>query len=150
MGGTSLIYTPPSLTGVKDKDTIIFIFLQKNHTVTQSSFLNPCQKVTNAFASGFMPSNGSALPFVLAEFSDPMSTGTPLCKQFLELKSEASADPLSQGSTAANLTTASWACALASMLIPPKIRHGDSSTQRTRHLPRPRRRHQVLSQELAR
>jgi hypothetical protein len=81
VGGSSLVYTPPSLSGVKDKDTIIFLFLQVNHTVTQSSFAMPCMLATNGFKSGFMPSNGTRVPFVLAQYSDPMNTGSPMCKQ---------------------------------------------------------------------
>lgn len=80
VGGSSLVYTPPSLSGVKDKDTIIFLFLQVNHTVTQSSFASPCMKSDNGFKSGFMPSNGTFIPFIIVEFIDVMNTGSPLCK----------------------------------------------------------------------
>jgi hypothetical protein len=75
-----LTYNPPALSGVQDKDTIIFLFLQVNHTLTQSSFALPCNKSDGGFKSGFLPSNGNMVPFVLAELSDPMNTGSPLCK----------------------------------------------------------------------
>jgi hypothetical protein len=80
VGGSSLTYTPPALSGVKDKDTIIFLFFQVNHTLTQSSFALPCNKSDGGFKSGFLPSNGNMIPFVLVEFSDSMNTGSPLCK----------------------------------------------------------------------
>src|SRR2546423_6744066 len=80
VGGSSLTYQPPSLSGVKDKDTIIFLFMQKNHTLTQSSFAMPCNKSDNGFKSGFLPSNGTLIPFVLVEFSDSTNSGSPLCK----------------------------------------------------------------------
>jgi hypothetical protein len=81
VGGSNLVYTPPSLSGVKDKDTILFLFLQKNHTVTQSSFASPCVKADNGFKSGFLPSDGTHIPFILVEFVDAMNTGSPMCKQ---------------------------------------------------------------------
>ena len=81
VGGSDLVYTPPSLSGVQDKDTILFLFLQKNHTVTQSSFASPCGKDDNGFKSGFLPSDGTHIPFILVEFVDTMKTGSPLCKQ---------------------------------------------------------------------
>lgn len=79
MGGSSLVYTPQSLSGVKDKDTILFLFLQKNHTLTQSTFANPCSDFDGAFTSGFLPNNGTFTPFILVEFVNPTHTGTPLC-----------------------------------------------------------------------
>jgi hypothetical protein len=59
----------------------MFLFLQVNHTLTQSSFAMPCMKSDNGFASGFLPSNGIQIPFILVEFSDSMHTGSPMCKQ---------------------------------------------------------------------
>jgi hypothetical protein len=79
VGGSSLVYTPPALSGIQDKDTIIFLFLEKNHTLTQSSFASPCM-AEGGFKSGFMPSDGIHIPFIIVEFVDVMHTGSPLCK----------------------------------------------------------------------
>ncbi|KAM5538049.1 hypothetical protein V8D89_008246 [Ganoderma adspersum] len=46
-GNGSLAYTPSSLTGVANGDIIQFQFLEKNHTVTQSTFAAPCSNVTS-------------------------------------------------------------------------------------------------------
>jgi plastocyanin len=50
----------PSRVDALVRDTIVFRFHAKNHTVTQSSFADPCKKLTAAdgtagFDSGFMP-----------------------------------------------------------------------------------------------
>ncbi|KAL0960724.1 hypothetical protein HGRIS_005749 [Hohenbuehelia grisea] len=52
-----LTYEPTSVTA-KVGDVIAFRFLSKNHTVTQSTFANPCEKMTTpaqGIDSGFMP-----------------------------------------------------------------------------------------------
>ncbi|KDQ59578.1 hypothetical protein JAAARDRAFT_33158 [Jaapia argillacea MUCL 33604] len=62
VGGTGVIaFTPANITA-QVGDTITFEFRQKNHTVTQSSFAEPCISLTKtstsgqiAFDSGFMP-----------------------------------------------------------------------------------------------
>lgn len=61
-GPGKLSYDPPYLSGVKKHDIIVFSFLEKNHTVTESSFDQPC---TNAqkFDTGFVPNlDGMANP----------------------------------------------------------------------------------------
>jgi len=56
----TLTFTPPFVVA-KPRDTIVFEFQTKNHTLTQSSFEDPCRKlsltsnVTDSFDSGFMP-----------------------------------------------------------------------------------------------
>jgi len=56
----TLTFTPPFVVA-KPRDTIVFEFQTKNHTLTQSSFEDPCRKlsltsnVTDIFDSGFMP-----------------------------------------------------------------------------------------------
>ncbi|PIL24426.1 hypothetical protein GSI_14180 [Ganoderma sinense ZZ0214-1] len=68
-GNSSLSYTPSSLTGVANGDIIQFQFLEKNHTVTQSTFASPCSNVTSATGavtgvdSGFQFVNTSATQF---------------------------------------------------------------------------------------
>jgi plastocyanin len=51
VGGSSLTYDPPSLK-VKPRDKIQFVFQNKNHTITQSSFSNPCRKLEFTSATG--------------------------------------------------------------------------------------------------
>ncbi|EKM83773.1 hypothetical protein AGABI1DRAFT_110389 [Agaricus bisporus var. burnettii JB137-S8] len=58
----SLAFNPPSIQA-KPSDTVIFEFRDKNHTVTQSSFADPCTKGASGFDSGFMPVANPAGPF---------------------------------------------------------------------------------------
>jgi plastocyanin len=61
-GTPQLVFTPDHLVGVSPRDTVVFQFQQKNHSVVQSSFADPCRplNINNAtaplgFNSGFMP-----------------------------------------------------------------------------------------------
>ncbi|TDL16142.1 hypothetical protein BD410DRAFT_731728 [Rickenella mellea] len=62
VGGTDgFIFNPPNITA-QPKDTVTFIYMQKNHSVTQSSFGTPCRKLQDTtypplwgFDSGFFP-----------------------------------------------------------------------------------------------
>jgi len=54
VGGTTLTYSPESISA-QPGDQVVFHFEQKNHTVTQSSFANPCGPMAGGFNSGFMP-----------------------------------------------------------------------------------------------
>jgi plastocyanin len=47
-------YTPESITAAVG-DMVSFVFMQKNHTVTQSTFAKPCEKMDGGMDSGFMP-----------------------------------------------------------------------------------------------
>lgn len=47
-------YTPESITAAVG-DMVMFVFMQKNHTVTQSTFADPCRKMDGGMDSGFMP-----------------------------------------------------------------------------------------------
>ncbi|CAO2658830.1 Nn.00g065530.m01.CDS01 [Neocucurbitaria sp. VM-36] len=47
-------YTPESITA-NVGDMVKFVFMQKNHTVTQSTFADPCRKMDGGMDSGFMP-----------------------------------------------------------------------------------------------
>ncbi|KAH7360049.1 hypothetical protein BKA66DRAFT_426385 [Pyrenochaeta sp. MPI-SDFR-AT-0127] len=47
-------YTPESITAAVG-DMVMFIFMQKNHTATQSTFADPCRKKEGGLDSGFMP-----------------------------------------------------------------------------------------------
>ncbi|KAF1850020.1 uncharacterized protein K460DRAFT_400112 [Cucurbitaria berberidis CBS 394.84] len=47
-------YSPESITAAVG-DMVMFVFMQKNHTVTQSTFAEPCKKMEGGMDSGFMP-----------------------------------------------------------------------------------------------
>ena len=51
VGGATLTFEPSNITA-QPGDTITFEFHQKNHTVTQSSFANPCQMLSANSTSG--------------------------------------------------------------------------------------------------
>jgi len=61
-GNGSLTYNPNQLTGVQNGDAIQFQFLEKNHTVTQSTFAAPCSNVTDA--NGVVTGVDSGFQFV--------------------------------------------------------------------------------------
>jgi plastocyanin len=50
----ALSYFPESITAAQG-DVVKFVFMQKNHTVTQSTFADPCKKMEGGMDSGFMP-----------------------------------------------------------------------------------------------
>jgi len=52
--GGVVAYTPNFVTA-NPGDVIVFTFMQKNHTATQSSFATPCMALANGFDSGFVP-----------------------------------------------------------------------------------------------
>jgi len=54
-GPGTLKFDPPFVTA-QPRDTVVFEFHQKNHTVTQSSFADPCRKLASGgFDSDFVP-----------------------------------------------------------------------------------------------
>ncbi|EDR02304.1 uncharacterized protein LACBIDRAFT_169454, partial [Laccaria bicolor S238N-H82] len=62
-----LAYNPPNITAAIG-DTVTFEFHPKNHTVTQSSFSDPCHAVvksdgSSGFKSGFVPVGANATSF---------------------------------------------------------------------------------------
>lgn len=64
--GGGLTYTP-NVVNASDGDIINFLFLAKNHTVTQSTFTDPCTQMTTpslGVNSGFMPvaANATVVP----------------------------------------------------------------------------------------
>jgi len=63
VGGTGVIAYTPNVVTANVGDTIIFTFKQKNHTVTQSSFAQPCSPLAGGFDSGFVPIDASATTF---------------------------------------------------------------------------------------
>lgn len=85
VGASGLTFDPPTVSA-RPRDTIVFEFHQKNHTVTQSSFDDPCRPFhvngTTGFDSGFMPVAAGATEFPTWNYT--VKDTTPLwayCKQ---------------------------------------------------------------------
>jgi len=59
----------PNFVTANPGDTVTFIFQQKNHTATQSTFADPCTAVAGGFDSGFVPvsANNTSGPFQEAQ-----------------------------------------------------------------------------------
>ncbi|TVY26954.1 Extracellular serine-rich protein [Lachnellula hyalina] len=60
VGQNGLTYTPNDITA-NAGDSVEFDFFPKNHTVSQSSFADPCHPLAGGFFSGFVPTNASTL-----------------------------------------------------------------------------------------
>ncbi|KAF8248327.1 Cupredoxin, partial [Wilcoxina mikolae CBS 423.85] len=54
VGGAGLAFNPNEITAAVG-DTVHFVMLAKNHSVTQSSFLKPCVRLPTGKDSGFLP-----------------------------------------------------------------------------------------------
>jgi len=80
VGQNGLEFTPNQVTGVNVFDTVTFHFFPKNHSVTQSTFANPCDNTDptsgqTGVNSGFFPvAAGAANP----TFALNVSVTTPL------------------------------------------------------------------------
>ncbi|KAI0702313.1 Cupredoxin [Cytidiella melzeri] len=69
VGGPGVLQFNPPVVNASVGDTVVFTFMQENHTASQSSFENPCQLAPNGFDSGFVPvADGDTGPFPVAEF----------------------------------------------------------------------------------
>ncbi|KAI0059104.1 hypothetical protein BV25DRAFT_1861017 [Artomyces pyxidatus] len=70
VGGPGILQYTPSTVNAAIGDTVTFIFQQKNHTATQSSFAVPCAPLAGGFDSGFVPvsENNTNGPFQEAQF----------------------------------------------------------------------------------
>ncbi|EJD06125.1 uncharacterized protein FOMMEDRAFT_18308 [Fomitiporia mediterranea MF3/22] len=55
VGGPGILRYDPEFVTAQAGDQIVFTFKQKNHTITQSTFANPCSPAPGGFDSGFMP-----------------------------------------------------------------------------------------------
>lgn len=78
-GPNGLVFTPESLSNVPVGDMIVFEFLSKNHTVTQSPFDTPCTPMPGGLDSGYIPNPDNTI--VPAPQLAMQVTGTkPLCK----------------------------------------------------------------------
>jgi len=66
VGGGGLVFDPPRINALP-RDTVVFEFRAKNHTVTQSSFEDPCRRLNAngelGFDSGFIPVAADATAF---------------------------------------------------------------------------------------
>jgi plastocyanin len=73
-----LVYNPPFISGAKAGDQIVFKFTSKNHTVTQSTFTNPCVKASStAIDSGFKPAMMTPQPTFTITLN-PTTASAPL------------------------------------------------------------------------
>lgn len=77
-GPAGLVFQPESLENVPIGDMVIFEFLSKNHTVTQSPFDTPCQALPDGMDSGFQanPDNTIVPP---PQVAMQVMVDTPLC-----------------------------------------------------------------------
>ncbi|KAF4508381.1 hypothetical protein G6O67_004766 [Ophiocordyceps sinensis] len=60
-GPGALVYSPPA-NKFEVGDMVIWEFKSKNHTVTQSTFDKPCEKLEGGFDTGFMPNPNDTIP----------------------------------------------------------------------------------------
>jgi len=58
----SLVYNPSNVK-IENGDTVTFQFVAKNHTVTQSTFANPCTPMPGGVNSGYMAVAAGATQF---------------------------------------------------------------------------------------
>lgn len=58
VGQNGLTYSPSDIKAAVG-DSVEFSFFPKNHTVTQSSFAQPCHPLANGFFSSFIPTSSS-------------------------------------------------------------------------------------------
>lgn len=86
VGGTGILAFNPPFVSAQPQDTIVFEFHQKNHTVTQSSFADPCRELnangTTGFDSGFFPVDTNATVFPTWNYT--VTTTAPIwayCRQ---------------------------------------------------------------------
>jgi len=71
VGGTGILAFNPEYINASVGDTVLFTFMQKNHSVTQSTLANPCQMMPDGFDSGFVPvsANNTEGPFPVAQLT---------------------------------------------------------------------------------
>jgi len=69
VGGPGKLAFEPASLQAKPQDVIVFEFHQKNHTVTQSSFADPCRPLANGFESPFLPVTDTATTFPTWNFT---------------------------------------------------------------------------------
>lgn len=79
-GSAGLIYAPSEIKAAVG-DMVVFTFMSANHTVTQSTFEQPCVAMTGGMDSGFQanPNNTVNPP---PQVAMQVMVDTPLCKSF--------------------------------------------------------------------
>jgi plastocyanin len=128
VGGGPLTYTPNQVMAAVG-DTIQFVFMPKNHTVTQSTFAAPCQALPGGQDSGFVPVSANATSTqaftVTVNATDPMWF---YCRQF----GHCQAGMVFAINPTANKTFAAFQAAAnatnATTLAPPSATSGTSGT----------------------
>lgn len=79
----SLIYSPNNIKAAVG-DMVQFQFVAGNHTVTQSTFDQPCQPINNiqknvtGFHSGFMPAAAGAATKTIPTYTVAINNTTPI------------------------------------------------------------------------
>ncbi|ETW85412.1 hypothetical protein HETIRDRAFT_240092, partial [Heterobasidion irregulare TC 32-1] len=68
VGGPGILQFNPSSLTADPGDLVNFVFQQKNHTATQSTFANPCQPADGGFDTGFVPVADNETQFPAAQF----------------------------------------------------------------------------------
>ncbi|KAH6603951.1 hypothetical protein Trco_007397 [Trichoderma cornu-damae] len=82
-GAAGLVYSPPQLDSIPVGDTVIFEFHSMNHTVTQSAFDTPCNRLEGGMDSGFQANPNNTISPAPQVAMQVMAT-TPLwfyCRQ---------------------------------------------------------------------
>jgi len=71
VGSNGLNFNPTTVTAASG-DTIEFVFMPKNHTVTQSTFAAPCTAMSSGIDSGYMPvaANATQVPSMTVTVND--------------------------------------------------------------------------------
>lgn len=78
-GPAGLIFQPDQLEHVPVGDMVIFEFLSKNHTVTQSPFDTPCDALEGGMDTGFQPNPDDSIT-PAPQVAMQVTTDKPLCK----------------------------------------------------------------------
>ena len=76
-GAAGLVYTPSSINAAKG-DMVEFQFQSINHTVTQSAFMTPCERLDGGMDTGFMPNPSNLAP--PPAMAMMVTVDTPLCE----------------------------------------------------------------------
>ena len=79
-GEAGLIFSPNTLTAMPG-DMVEFTFMSKNHTLTQSTFAEPCKKMKEGVDSGFLPNPDNTLS-PPPSYAFQVKDKKPICKLF--------------------------------------------------------------------
>jgi len=76
----ALEFSPNNITGVNVGDQLVFKFFAGAHTVTQSTFADPCDPIGNGFDSGPMPASATNNPVFTLPINDTSKPIWIYCK----------------------------------------------------------------------